>query len=225
MGGVTAEAEAILVGSAISEIVITEAGIGYSAIPTITFSGGGGSGASATLSVLDQDGIDIATFAGRTWIAEGRTVYYTGPDTYNNFAAEAAGFLTITDSTLRTDITRILAANNFLYVFGEDSINVFSDVRVNAITGITEFTTTNVSASIGSKLKRSIFPYFRSILFLNKYGVYALVGATTTKVSDPLDGIFPEINFNEPVSGGQCLINNILCAVYNFKYNDNGTER
>ena len=224
-GGVTAQAEAILVGSAISEIVITEAGIGYSAIPTITFSGGGGTGASATLSVLDQDGIDIATFAGRTWIAEGRTVYYTAPDTYNDFASEAAGFLTITDSTLRTDITRILAANNFLYVFGEDSINVFSDVRVNANTGITEFTNTNVSASVGSELKRGIFPYFRSILFLNKYGVYALVGATTTKISDPLDGIFPEINFNEPVSGGQCLINNILCAVYNFKYNDNGTER
>jgi hypothetical protein len=119
----------------------------------------------------------------------------------------------------------ILSANNFLYVFGEDSINVFSDVRVDSVTGVTLFTNTNVSASVGSNLKHAIFPYFRSILFMNEYGVYALVGATTTKISDPLDGIFPLIDFNEFVSGGQCLINNILCAVYNFKYNDNGTMR
>jgi hypothetical protein len=51
------------------------------------------------------------------------------------------------------------------------------------------------------------------------------VGATTTKISDPLDGVFPLIDFTEPISGGQCLINNILCAVYNFKYNDAGTMR
>jgi hypothetical protein len=60
---------------------------------------------------------------------------------------------------------------------------------------------------------------------MNEYGVYALVGATTTKISDPLDGVFPLIDFTEPISGGQCLINNILCAVYNFKYNDAGTMR
>jgi hypothetical protein len=60
---------------------------------------------------------------------------------------------------------------------------------------------------------------------MNEYGVYALVGATTTKISDPLDGIFTSIDFTDFVSGGQCLINNILCAVYNFKYNDNGTDR
>jgi hypothetical protein len=60
---------------------------------------------------------------------------------------------------------------------------------------------------------------------MNEYGVYALVGATTTKISDPLDGVFPLIDFTDYVSGGQCLINNILCAVYNFRYNDNGTMR
>jgi hypothetical protein len=133
--------------------------------------------------------------------------------------------LTISDSTLRTNITRILSANNFLYVFGEDSINVFSDVRVNEITGITLFTNTNVSASVGSNLRNAIFPYFRSVLFMNEYGIYALVGATTTKISDPLDGVFPLIDFAEPISSGQCLINNILCAVFNFKYNDAGTMR
>jgi hypothetical protein len=152
-------------------------------------------------------------------------VFYTAADTYNDFYSISSGFLTISDATLRTNITRILAANNFLYVFGEDSINVFSDVRVDSNTGETLFTNTNVSASVGSNLRNAIFPYFRSVLFMNEYGVYALVGATTTKISDPLDGVFPLIDFNSDISGGQCLINNILCAVYNFRYNDNGTFR
>jgi hypothetical protein len=222
--GVQATGEVVVVANAVSEIIVTEAGTGYTSAPTVTITGGG-TNATATCTILNQSGTDVATFSGRTWIASDRTVFYTAADTYNDFINITAGFLTISDSTLRTNITRILSANNFLYVFGEDSINVFSDVRVDSTTGVTLFTNTNVSASVGSNLKHAIFPYFRSILFMNEYGVYALVGATTTKISDPLDGIFPLIDFNEFVSGGQCLINNILCAVYNFKYNDNGTMR
>jgi len=220
--GVQATGEVVIVANAVSEIIVTEAGTGYTSAPTVTITGGG-SNANATCTILDQNGTDIATFSGRTWIASDRTVFYTAADTYNDFINVSAGFLTISDSTLRTNITRILSANNFLYVFGEDSINVFSDVRIDSNTGVTLFTNTNVSASVGSNLRNAIFPYFRSILFMNEYGVYALVGATTTKISDPLDGVFPLIDFTEPISGGQCLINNILCAVYNFKYNDAGT--
>ena len=222
--GVQATGEVVIVANAVSEIVLTEAGTGYTSPPSVTITGGG-SNANVTCTILDQSGTDIATFSGRAWIAQDRTVFYSAADTYNDFYNVSAGFLTISDSTLRTNISRILAANNFLYVFGEDSINVFSDVRVNESTGITLFTNTNVSASVGSKLKHAIFPYFRSILFMNDYGVYALVGATSTKISDPLDGLFPNIDFTTEISGGQCLINNILCAVFNFKYNDNGTER
>lgn len=222
--GVQATGEVVIVANAVSEIIVTEAGTGYTSPPTVTITGGG-SNANVTCSILDQNGTDVATFSGRAWIASDRTTFYTAADTYNDFTNISAGFLTISDSTLRTNITRILSANNFLYVFGEDSINVFSDVRIDSITGVTLFTNTNVSASIGSNLRNTIFPYFRSVLFMNEYGVYALVGATTTKISDPLDGVFPLIDFDEPVSGGQCLINNILCAVYNFNYNDNGTMR
>jgi hypothetical protein len=222
--GIVATGEVVIVANAVSEIIVTEAGTGYTSAPTVTITGAG-SNANVTCTILDQNGTDTATFSGRAWIASERTVFYTAADTFNDFIGVSAGFLTISDSTLRTNITRILSANNFLYVFGEDSINVFSDVRVNELTGITLFTNTNVSASVGSNLRNAIFPYFRSILFMNEYGIYALVGATTTKISDPLDGVFPLIDFTEPISGGQCLINNILCAVFNFKYNDEGTMR
>jgi hypothetical protein len=127
--------------------------------------------------------------------------------------------VTITDSTLHSNINAMVSANNFLYIFGDDSINVFSDVAVQS-TGVTTFTNTNVSASVGTRRPNAIFAYFRSLLFMNDYGVYALVGATTTKLSDALDGIFPLIDFTYPVTGGQVLVNNILCAAFNFYYKD-----
>jgi hypothetical protein len=222
--GVQATGTVVVVANAVSEVIVTEAGTGYTSAPTVTISGAGAN-ANVTCTILNQSGSDIATFSGRTWISQDRTVYYSATDTYNDFINITAGFITLSDATLRTVITRILSANNFLYVFGEDSINVFSDVRIDSTLGTTLFTNTNVSASVGSALKHAIFPYFRSVLFMNEYGVYALVGATTTKISDPLDGIFPFINFATEITGGQCLINNILCAVYNFKFNDDGTER
>ena len=222
--GVQATGTVTIVANAVSEVIVTEPGTGYTSPPTVTIAGAG-TNANVTCTILNQSGSDIATFSGRTWIAQDRTVYYTAADTYNDFINLTAGFITLSDATLRTVITRILSANNFLYVFGEDSINVFSDVRIDSTTGTSLFTNTNVSASVGSSLKHAIFPYFRSVLFMNEYGVYALVGATTTKISDPLDGIFPRVNFDLEISGGQCLINNILCAVFNFKFNDGGTER
>lgn len=221
--GVQALGEVVILANAVSEIRMIECGLGYTAAPTVTITGSG-SNANVTCTILNQTGTDIATFSGRTWIADDRVVYYTAAETFNDFFSVSADFIIITDSTLRTEITRILSANNFLYVFGEDSINVFSDVRIDP-NGKTVFTNTNVSASVGTKLKHAVFPYFRSVLFMNDYGVYALVGATTTKISDPLDGIFPLIDFTKDITGGQCLINNILCAVFNFRYNDNGTDR
>ena len=225
-GGVTATGEVVLVGNAVSQIIVTEAGSGYTSAPTVTITdGGSGSGANVTCTIFSQNGTGIATFSGRTWIADGRTVYYSAADTYNDFISVSSGFITLTDSTLRTDIAAIIAANNFLYIFGEDSINVFSDVRVNSNTGETIFTNTNVSASIGSGFKYAIFPYFRSMLFMNRYGIYALVGATTSKISDDIDGIFPEVDFSKPITSGQVLLNNILCASWTFTYNEqtNGT--
>ena len=213
-GGVQATATATLSGNAVSSVTITNPGSGYTSAPSVSFSTGN---ATATSTLFSQVGSSIATFSGRVWIADKRTVYYSAADSYNDFGSVSAGNITITDSTLHNDITQLVSANNFLYVFGSDSINVFSDVRVSSVNGSTLFSNTNISASIGSTLKFAIFPYFRSILFMNRYGMYALVGSTTSKISDALDGIFPLIDFSYPVSACQVLINNILCAAFNFR--------
>jgi hypothetical protein len=214
-----ATATAIVLGNTVSSIVMTNPGAGYSTA-NVTISGGGAVANATATAVVNTDEIaSVATFSGRTWVAYGRTVAYSAADSYSDFTGVSAGSFTISDSTLRGNIRGMLSANNFLYIFGETSINVFSDVRVDS-NGDTLFTNTNVSASVGTKRIYAIFPFFRSVLFMNDYGIYSLVGSTTSKLSDPLDGVFPYIDFSKPISGGQVLLNNILCAAFNFTYND-----
>ena len=218
-GGSGAAATAVVAGNVIIQIVMTNLGTGYTSPPAIAITGGGGSGAIATATVTTSPNVDVATFSGRVWVAQGRTVYYSAAGSYSDFVTVSAGAVTLTDETLHGNIQGLLSANNFLYIFGDDSINVFSDVRVQS-NGTTIFTNTNVSASVGTKRISSVFPYFRSVLLMNDYGVYALVGSTTTKLSDALDGIFPLIDFTFPVNGGQVLLNGILCAAFSFYYQD-----
>jgi hypothetical protein len=214
-----ATATAIVLGNTVSSIVMTNPGAGYTTA-NVTISGGGATANATATAVVNTDEIvSVATFSGRTWVAYGRTVAYSAADSYSDFTSVSAGSFTISDSTLHGNIRGLLSANNFLYIFGETSINVFSDVRVDT-NGDTLFTNTNVSASVGTKRIYAIFPFFRSVLFMNDYGIYSLVGSTTSKLSDPLDGVFPYIDFSKPISGGQVLLNNILCAAFNFTYND-----
>ena len=210
-GGANAAAQGIVSGGIVTQVVMTNVGSGYTNASniTVTIAGGGGTNATAKAIINTEPVVGIQSFSGRVWIANGRTVTYSGAGSYSDFTSVSAGTVTLTDATLHGNITQLLSANNFLYIFGDDSINVFSDVRVTNA-GTTLFTNTNVSASVGSKLPYAIYPYFRSVLFMNNYGIYALVGSTTTKVSDSLDGVFPNIDFTAPVYAGQVLLNKIL---------------
>jgi len=225
-GGANAAGTAIVSGNAITAVIMTNVGNNYTSTPTVTIAApptptGNTTATAIAVPTLDPL-VSVATFSGRVWVATGRTVTYSSAVSPYDFVSVSAGSITLSDSTLHGNIQYLMSANNFLYIFGDDSINVFSDVRVTT-TGSTLFTNTNVSASVGSKLKYAVFPYFRSVLFMNNYGVYALVGSTTSKLSDQLDGIFPYIDFTLPVTGGQVLLNNILCAAFNFYLNSSFT--
>jgi hypothetical protein len=217
-GGTNANATAIVSGNVVSQVIMNNPGTGYTSAPSVAVSGGTGTGANLVATVQLNPIVDLATFSNRVWVAQGRTVYASASTSPTDFTSVSAVAFNIQDSTLHGNIKGLLSANNFLYIFGDDSINVFSDLQVTS-TGATVFTNTNVSASIGTSRIYAIFPYFRSVLFMNDYGIYALVGSTTTKISDPLDGIFPYIDFSKPVTAGQTLLNNILCAVFNFYVN------
>jgi len=218
-GGANATATAIVAGNAVTSVIMTNVGNNFTSAPTVTIAAPPTPTGNTTATAIGVPNLDqissVATFSGRVWVSTGRTVTYSASTNPTDFVSVSAGSVTLTDETLHGNIQNMLSANNFLYIFGDDSINVFSDLRVSTA-GTTLFTNTNVSASVGTNLKYGIFPYFRSVLFMNRYGMYALVGSTTSKISDPLDGIFPYIDFTQPVTGGQVLLNNILCAAFSF---------
>lgn len=166
-------------------------------------------------------GTSIATYSGRVWITSGRTLSYSAPASVSDFQpASAGGSTTLTDETLVSNINGIISANNYLYVFGDDSINIIGDVRITTGTTTTTFSNVNISSSIGSNFPLSAESFYRSIWFANTSGVYSVYGATPRKASDKLDGIFQLIDFTKPITAGTVYLNNIYCYALCFTYND-----
>ncbi len=215
-------------------VAVATPGSGYTSAPTIAIAGAGaGTGASVSVNMnTTATGTSIATYAGRMWVANGRTIYFSAPGTYNDFnPANLAGSVIMTDETLKSNITRLFSANTYLYIFGGGSINMISNVAVTNPTysstgailtpATTIFSNQNLTPSVGTEMSFSVASYFRSVMFMVDYGVMALSGSTPQKISDPLDGIFPLFDFvsREP-SCGEVVINGVLCMAYLVKYND-----
>ena len=177
---------------------------------------------SVSGSGLPAGGSTIATFSGRVWISIGRTVVFSAPGSYTDFTtASSGGSFIVTDETLISNITQMVTANSYLYIFGDSSINVISNVTVGTGTPApTLFSNTNIAAQVGTLYPYSVFPYNRTICFATPYGFQALYGTTTQKISDKLDGIYQFIDFTKPVSGCVVYIFNIACMCFLFTYND-----
>lgn len=165
-------------------------------------------------------GTSIAVYAGRVWIGINRTVQFTDVDSYGSFGG-AGGSFTINDSYLHNTITALFAANNYLYIFGDDSVDILSNVTV--VSGITQFSRINASSSIGTNQRRSIFAFQRSLGFANNSGFYILSGATPEKISDKIDDFINAVNFTTPIWGFQVVIEGILCAAFLVQFNDDFT--
>jgi hypothetical protein len=175
-----------------------------------------------TLTVISASvkGTTIASYAGRVWIGNLRTIQFTDVASYTSFAG-AGGSLTITDSYLHYAITSLYAANGFLYIFGDDSIDTLSNVQV--VSSVTTFSRVNITSSIGTSFPQSVFPYYRSIMFANSYGIYSLSGATPQKVSDDLDGFFNATNFVGGLVAGSVSIFGEFCMCWTLRIVDNWT--
>lgn len=131
-------------------------------------------------------GTGLATYAGRVWISSGRTVFFTDINSYNSFGG-AGGNFTINDSYLTANVTCLFAANNYLYIFGDSSIDALSNVTITA--GLTSFTRINITASLGTSAPTSVFSYFRAVGFYHVSGIYLLSGATPERISDNISGL------------------------------------
>jgi hypothetical protein len=199
---------------------ITYPGTGVSSTDTLNDAKHLGVGTYDTTGVTPSgliNGTAIAVYAGRVWIANNRTVSFTDAGYYSSFGGTGSAF-TITDAYLHNSITALYPANNYLYIWGDDSIDALSNVTVSA--GVASFSRINIISSIGTHLPTSIFPYYRGLAFANTTGFWLLSGATPEKMSDKLAQLVSQINFANLVYGGEVVVQNELCAAFLFTFTD-----
>ena len=246
--GSGASAVAIMGGTApnqfVGQVELVTGGTGYQPgdILTVTFSTGT-STATAVARVWPQvTGTSIGVFAGRVWWISApmfpvggnvRQLNFTGlgavtvvgPTYDDTNPANAAGSTTITDADVAHNLTCVRGLNNYLYIFGDNSIKQIGSITVSNST--TLFTILTIASDIGTTYIQTILSYNRYVVFANKNGVYGIFGASVQKISDDLDGLFQQIDFTQQMSAalndvhlGITVGGSIHCYLVLVKYND-----
>ncbi len=224
--GATAKVTAIGSGGSITTAVITAGGSSlYTADYQSTVTGGSGTGAKLTVHVLlgPPNCSFISVYQSRVWVAYQRTISFSAPNAFYDFSGSSGGGSFIFyDPVLAGDVQQLIAANNFLYIYGSSSINAISDVRLVGSPATTVFANTVLTSSIGSTFPSSLLPFFRYSIFMTPYGVFSLFGATPSKISDGLDGIFESIDFTYNITAAVAVAYNSLMTLFMVRYT--GTE-
>lgn len=211
--------------------------IAYLTPPTVVFTGGGFTvTAAGTSSILlgpvpalgggAAPGQAVATFSARVWVGNGRLVSYSAPDSWFDFsAANAGGSFIIDDETLEGNVNQLVSANGFLYIVGNTSFDIVSDVRVVAGSPpITVFSRVNISPQIGSQFRQTnpVIPFGKSLLWSARFGVYSLLGSTPQKISEKLDLLMKAVTLSggQFLGAGVCKLYAALCPAFLVSYPD-----
>jgi len=225
--GVTAHA--VVVGGVVTSVIVDNPGSGYKAGDTLVVGFTGGSPttpATATAKIWPIFAFPAATppttlavFQGRVWIGSGRVLSWTGTAGFDdNALTNASGSLTITDADLVHAIYGIRSLNNFLFIFGDNSIKQIGTITVTGST--TTFTIVTLSSDVGTTFPRTIMSYNRLVFFANKIGSYAIFGASVEKISSPMDGIFARLDFSQPLQGCLADITSVRTYMVLVRYVD-----
>jgi len=160
-------------------------------------------GTAVTSISTTVTGAFITAFSSRVWIGSGRTITFSAPGSYTDFTiADAAGSFVISDSAFVGNITALYSALEQLWIFGQNAINVLSNVTVVSSTSTTVFSNANLSNVEGCNWHRAIAPQLRSLTFANPLGLYMMTGLTPQKISEPLNGMFGQTDSSFDVHAG-----------------------
>ena len=213
--GSGATAHAVITGGVVTSIVLDTAGTGYKAGDTLTVSFSPASTTAATAIVwpfFSLTPTTLAIYAGRVWLAGTRALQWTGTHGYDDAAsANAAGSTTLSDADLVHFISGLRNFNNFLYIFGDNSIKQIGTVTVSG--SATIFNIVTLSSDQGTTFKNAVASYNRLVIFANKVGIYAILGASVEKISDPMDGIFASLDYTQPL---QAAVTDMHTALHTF---------
>lgn len=154
----------------------------------------------------------------------GAAYYFTNPVTVT-FSTQQSGWdlsggaliQNLTDPQWRGQVTRMLSANGYLYLFTKSSVFVISDVYIPSGAVSPVFSIVNVQALIGSDQQLSIFALDRKLYFANPYGLWALQGVTAQRISESIDGTIQYLDSTWTISGGTTQVWNIAQSCFLIK--------
>ena len=216
--GTGASFQANVSGGAITSFTKITGGSGYTKASVQL--NGGNKVASGTVSLMPigTSGTTVETYQNRVWIGNGINLLGTAPGTVANLATSAGGVLAqLTDSSLRSQITRLAQSSGYLYIFGDSSITVLTNVQTTTA-GVTSYNLSNVDPQVGTAWRDSVTSFGRALIFANPGGVYALYGGAAEKVSANLDGLFLNADFvNLIPTSAVATIFGIRVFMINFK--------
>lgn len=219
----------VIVNQSVVSITVLNPGTGYKAGETVTlgFSGGGGTGAAATATIIPFgiSGSTIEVFSSRVWIGgiggntasptNGANVTFSAPSNPTNFATTSGGgTFQSSDSFLKTRNVCLRQSNGFLYLIGDSSINVISNVQTSGSPATTTFNNSNVDPQVGTPWRDSVQAFGRALVLAHTSGIYALYGGAAEKISGPLDGIFQNANFTTGVTPSSAVMSIFSIKVY-----------
>jgi len=202
--GSGAGAQVLLVPVGIAGVTISAAGQDYSSAPAVIVSAGSNNSAYATINLMPfgVSGAAIETFLSRVWLVDpadpkfgtlpaGGNMLVSAPSSFSDFAPADGGVqFTSADGFLQTKFTGIRQSNGYLYVFGDGSVSVISNVLTSGAPPITTFNYQNVDPQTGLSWRDSRQDFGRSLVFGNETGIYGLYGGAVAKISAKLDQLF-----------------------------------
>ncbi len=142
-------------------------------------------------------GTAIETYGNRVWITNGDEFSFSAPGNGADFStAHGGGTTASSDSFLRVSYMSLKQSNGFLYLFGDSSINVISNVQTSGSPATTTMNNQNVDPQTGLGWRDALVPFGRALCFANPTGVYALFGGAAEKISDKIDKLFENADFD-----------------------------
>jgi hypothetical protein len=135
-------------------------------------------------------GTTVEVYAGRIWIGNGSTVFYSAPGSLVLFSTAGGGNFSSSDSFLRVNFIQLKQSNGFLYLVADSSINYISGVQTSGSPPVTTFTNQNLDPEVGTPWPGTAGVFNRNIIFANSFGAHIAYGGAVSKVSEKLDGVY-----------------------------------
>lgn len=183
------------------------------------------SGVQTLSTAAPTVGTCIAIWKGSVFIASGRTLFFSAPDSFTDFQTISSGGSVIdTYSSLRNQINALVAAQDYLYVVGDHATHTATGIQ--SFTGAgTVLTLLDTLPGVGSPYPDTVCVLGSEIVHYGNSGVNALSGANFNLLSSMLDGMLPKIDtsFNPVGWFGKIFNKQVYCLLVSAQHPVDGT--